>query len=64
MDSGSVFYRKYTRFSEDSFGRMLIDKNGTKWMATNRDGVVVLMKVIISKNDDRYGYWKFTGFRC
>jgi len=27
--------------SEDnSFGRMLIDKNGTKWMATNRDGVV------------------------
>tara|TARA_R110000868_G_scaffold74688_5_gene215912 strand:- start:36307 stop:38550 length:2244 start_codon:yes stop_codon:yes gene_type:complete len=27
--------------SEDnSFGRMVIDKNGTKWMATNRDGVV------------------------
>jgi hypothetical protein len=27
--------------SEDnSFGRMLIDRNGTKWMATNRDGVV------------------------
>ncbi len=23
-----------------SFGRMIIDKNGTKWMATNRDGVV------------------------
>jgi hypothetical protein len=29
--------------SEDnSFGRMVIDKNGTKWMATNRDGVVIL----------------------
>ena len=27
--------------SEDnSFGRMAIDKNGTKWMATNKDGVV------------------------
>jgi ligand-binding sensor domain-containing protein len=27
--------------SEDnSFGRMVIDKNGTKWMATNRDGVI------------------------
>ena len=27
--------------SEDnSFGRMVIDKNGTKWMTTNRDGVV------------------------
>jgi ligand-binding sensor domain-containing protein len=27
--------------SEDnSFGRMVIDKKGTKWMATNRDGVV------------------------
>lgn len=23
-----------------SFGRMLIDKNGTKWIATNKDGVV------------------------
>jgi hypothetical protein len=27
--------------SEDnSFGRMVIDKNSTKWMATNRDGVI------------------------
>ncbi|WP_291098407.1 MULTISPECIES: T9SS type A sorting domain-containing protein [unclassified Flavobacterium] len=27
--------------SEDnSFGRMAIDKNGTKWLATNRDGVI------------------------
>ena len=27
--------------SEDnSFGRMAIDKNGTKWMTTNRDGVI------------------------
>jgi hypothetical protein len=51
--------------SEDnSFGRMLIDRNGTKWMATNRDGVVGFKKVIPSKNDDRHGYWKFTGFRC
>lgn len=25
---------------DNSFGRMAIDKNGTKWMATNRDGVV------------------------
>jgi hypothetical protein len=25
---------------DNSFGRMLIDRNGTKWMATNRDGVV------------------------
>ena len=25
---------------DNSFGRMVIDKNGTKWMATNRDGVV------------------------
>jgi hypothetical protein len=51
--------------SEDnSFGRMLIDRNGTKWMATNMV-LLVLMKVIIpSKNDDRHGYWKFTGFRC
>jgi hypothetical protein len=30
----------YNRFSEDSFGRMVIDKNSTKWMATNRDGVI------------------------
>jgi ligand-binding sensor domain-containing protein len=27
--------------SEDnSFGRMIIDRNGTKWMTTNRDGVI------------------------
>jgi hypothetical protein len=25
--------------SDNSFGRMLIDRNGTKWMATNRDVV-------------------------
>ena len=25
---------------DNSFGRMVIDRNGTKWMATNRDGVI------------------------
>jgi ligand-binding sensor domain-containing protein len=25
---------------DNSFGRMVIDRNGTKWMTTNRDGVV------------------------
>jgi hypothetical protein len=52
--------------SEDnSFGRMLIDRNGTKWMATNRDGVVGFKSNnTFKKNDDRHGYRKFTGFRC
>jgi hypothetical protein len=52
--------------SEDnSFGRMLIDRNGTKWMATNRDGVVGFNESNNTfKNDYRYGYRKFTGFRC
>jgi ligand-binding sensor domain-containing protein len=42
--------------SEDnSFGRMLIDRNGTKWMATNRDGVVGFNESnnTFKKNDDR-----------
>ncbi len=25
---------------DNSFGRMAIDKNGTKWLTTNRDGVI------------------------
>jgi hypothetical protein len=29
--------------------RMLIDRNGTKWMATNRDGVVGFNEIIPSK---------------
>jgi hypothetical protein len=50
--------------SEDN-SRMLIDRNGTKWMA-NRDGVVGFNESnnTFKKNDDRHGYWKFTGFRC
>jgi hypothetical protein len=37
----AFFYENILDASEDnSFGRMLIDRNGTKWMATNRDGVV------------------------
>jgi ligand-binding sensor domain-containing protein len=37
----AAFFKNILDASEDnSFGRMLIDRNGTKWMATNRDGVV------------------------
>jgi hypothetical protein len=39
MDSGSVFYSILDASEDNSFGRMLIDRNGTKWMATNRYGV-------------------------
>jgi hypothetical protein len=55
----AFFYRKYIDASEDnSFGRMLIDRNGTKWMATNRDGVVGFNESnnTFKKNDDRHGY--------
>jgi hypothetical protein len=41
--------------SEDnSFGRMVIDKNRTKWMATNRDGIVGFNEVIIRSKKLRW----------
>jgi hypothetical protein len=64
MDSGSVFLQNILDASEDNSFGMLIDRNGTKWMATNRDGVVGFNESnnTFKKNDDRTG--KFTGFRC
>jgi hypothetical protein len=51
--------------SEDnSFGRMVIDKNRTKWMATNRDSVSLVLTIIIRSKKITMGTDKEICFRC
>jgi hypothetical protein len=65
-DWQSFFDSNILDASEDnSFGRMGLPKNGTKWMATNRDGVVGFNESNNTFKKNTMGTdRKFASFRC